>query len=302
MPVELRKVESCYLCGTELDSDQDLFRKLSGLLQCSECKLVHTAMIPNEADLPKLYEGHKMSREQRMDARDFDPPTLGLIDFAKDYAALRDLRKIYKRIEIGDGGPLVDFGCGNGRYAAQLSKSFPNREIIAVDFQAEPPPGLDGAKQIRYLKVEEYLASGISASFVMLRHVLEHSLSPAELIQKIVGTVQSGAWIYIEVPNIESRLFTLTRMKWVGLYLPRHIHHFSKSSLTQILNSFGTCSFVYKKNPPVMGNQLSALLQRNQMTPLMQIIGGLLHPLQLVIEAGSRRGVAFAVLLRVERS
>ena len=61
--------------------------------------------------------------------------------------------------------------------------------------------------------------------------VLEHMHHPREVLVKVREWLKPGGVFYTFLPNIDSAESRIFRSYWCGLELPRHLYHFSPSSL-----------------------------------------------------------------------
>jgi SAM-dependent methyltransferase len=78
-----------------------------------------------------------------------------------------------------------------------------------------------------------------SFDVVVLWHVFEHMSAPALVLKKIHGILKEDGLLIISVPNFGSLQSKLSRDKWFHLDLPRHLYHFTPSTLEFILKENG---------------------------------------------------------------
>jgi len=90
--------------------------------------------------------------------------------------------------------------------------------------------------------------------------VLEHTHHPVELIKFPFNLLTTEGIIYIEVPNLKSGCAKIFGKYWKGYYVPRHIFHFTKESLNEILRLAGLYEDITDIKMPLMGNTFSILL------------------------------------------
>jgi hypothetical protein len=287
----------CVVCSSKLDQNNEIeFPQGQSIVKCGQCHIGNTKYYPSAELLPELYSKHKGANTKSIESRDFDFQSILLVEKAKDLLAILDLKKMKKILRKSETGPIADFGAGNARYSIALKKSFPQAVIHAVDFQTSAPQMIQNDERIIYLEVEEFLKSEQKYQAILLRHVLEHSLDPLQMLQSLSRKLVKGGTINVEVPNTRSRIAKLTGNKWVGHYVPRHISHYDQSTLQKIGRMAGFAVDVKKKNPPIMGNQICAFRKNPEMSPLIQIVGAVLQPLQLLLEVGKSRGAAISAV------
>ena len=69
--------------------------------------------------------------------------------------------------------------------------------------------------------------------------VLEHLYEPRHVMDKIAEWLKPGGIFYVQVPNIDSAEARVFGTYWHGLELPRHLFHYSPSSLRNLANAAG---------------------------------------------------------------
>ena len=245
------------------------------VIYCSKCKLGFTNPYPTEETTGYLYEAKNSS--------DFDVVKHTAIDKVKDFLSVKLLQSLinpHKKINL-----ILDYATGNGRFAVSASKAFPKAHIDAVDYQNQPPPLLHGIlNNICYISLMEYSQQSKQYDLIILRHVLEHTHHPIELLKNLAGRLSSDGVLYIEVPNFDSGCAKVFGRYWKNYYVPRHIFHFTIDSLTEIINLAGLECEVYRNEMPLMGNTISILSGLDASNFLVKCLGVLLHPIQLLIE------------------
>ena len=74
---------------------------------------------------------------------------------------------------------------------------------------------------------------------VSLWHVFEHLPNPEEILREIARILKPHGLLVIEVPNLSSWQFKISRGTWIHLDSPRHFFHYSPYNLNKILGSHG---------------------------------------------------------------
>jgi SAM-dependent methyltransferase len=136
------------------------------------------------------------------------------------------------------GGRLLDFGCGAGQYVARMA---------AAGWQAE---GLDlSAEAVRIcraagLAVRQGTLPGAdlpehSYDLVTMWHAIELVPSPRATLEAARNLVRPGGRLAIDCPRFDSRSARRFGSLWYGLDLPRHLTHFTRSTLARHLEACG---------------------------------------------------------------
>jgi len=241
---------------------------------CRRCKLGFTDPYPTEKTSSHLYETKESS--------DFDITRDSPIDYIKDFLSRRQLTRLAPHSHIRG---VLDFATGNGRFAMAATKVFPNARVDAVDYQATPPQLLHSHRKVNYYTQAAFAKEHQQYDIIILRHVLEHSHHPVQLLKYLSERLAPGGIIYIEVPNLDSGCAKIFGKYWKGYYVPRHIFHYTVDSLTEIVNRAGLKAEVGRNEMPLMGNTISILTGADKSNVFVQFLGILLYPIQIVLEA-----------------
>jgi 2-polyprenyl-3-methyl-5-hydroxy-6-metoxy-1,4-benzoquinol methylase len=222
---------------------------------------------------------------------DFDVINNTIIDIIKDFLSIRLLRRITGKTKVKR---VLDYSTGNGRFAVSASKAFPKAIIDAVDYQDMPPSLLQldckktgkensNKKALNYFSLGDFRGKGGNYDLIILRHVLEHTHHPIALIKELSKLLAPEGILYIEVPNLNSGCASLFTTKWKGYYVPRHIFHYTKESLSEIICSAGMSADISFNEMPLMGNTISIFFGFSKSNVIVQAFGVLLHPIQVLI-------------------
>jgi 2-polyprenyl-3-methyl-5-hydroxy-6-metoxy-1,4-benzoquinol methylase len=256
---------------------------------CTKCRIGLTQPYPSEETSGYL--------DETKSSADFDVIQDGWIDRIKDHLARRLLKKISPYRDPAQVGNVLDYSCGNARFAALAHDFFPQARVDAVDYQDTPPAIFATGRftRMRYQNVVEFGGADQKYDLIILRHVLEHTHHPIDLIRLLGSRLKPKGVLYIEVPNVNSGSARLFGSKWTGYYVPRHIFHYSSDSLQHIITTAGLAGEIEKCEMPLMGNMIAVFLKLKKSNRVVQVGGILLHPFQLLLEAFSRSSTCLSV-------
>ena len=140
--------------------------------------------------------------------------------------------------EVAGRGRMCDVGCGNGylmqRFAAagfEVVGVEPDPRARSVALQYGPV--YDGSAEAIPVEV------GTDIDVVVLSHSLEHARSVRRAMNAIHRIVRPGGAVIVEVPNCDALAFDLREATWAWTDVPRHIHFFTKASLSRLLLQSG---------------------------------------------------------------
>ncbi len=200
--------------------------------QCNNCNFILTNPRPDEASIGQYYES--------TDYISHNDDTTSLM--SKVYVYVRDYT-IKKKLNLIAGlspekGSLLDIGCGTGSFIKACQKA--GWQISAT----EPDPG---ARNISKNRVGTTIQNSVfspdlekqSFDIITMWHVLEHVHQLTETINWLKEHLNPGGKIIIAVPNPQSYDAVKYGRYWAAYDVPRHLYHFTKDVLKQLLNRHG---------------------------------------------------------------
>jgi SAM-dependent methyltransferase len=201
MAVALREVE-----------DPQTRRKFS-LLRCGGCGLGQTDPIPGDlAPYYAEYHGGRHGATARLCLR----------------RRMRLLRAAAPR-----AGRLLDLGCGDGSFLLQAREE--GWQVRGTEFspQLARGRGLDVAESLDELGGNELF------DCITLWHSFEHLRDPLCTMRRLRELLAPGGALLLAVPDsggLQARLFG---RYWLHLDVPRHLFHYTRRSLSALLQSAG---------------------------------------------------------------
>lgn len=218
---------SCPICARDAEQGQKKFTsKGFEIIQCSNCEQVFTH-IKEPVSTEELYEDN---RYKVVDNRG------SLFDKVLELEYNKVLGRIKKLVNKPIS--LLDFGCGKGKFLSLAS----NRGWVVKGVEtsrsragfASESYGLD-------VDTNNYAGGKIEKapfSVISLFHVVEHLQNPKETVMSLVQeNLSDGGVLIIEVPNFDSWQSRWAGNEWLQLDVPRHISHFTRSSVLAFIQS-----------------------------------------------------------------
>lgn len=227
---------TCPVCGTEETGEHsgllDINKAESDIYQirkCGKCDSIYT------------YFNHEVNMSEYYDEKDYTVRDTKKSIFFKiqklEYA--RVIKRMMK-ICATPAPSILDFGSGKG-----LFMHFAKEMGCSVKGVESSKPRAHYARKHFDLEVNtDYYSSGsvFNTKFdaLTLFHVIEHIDRPTELLNNLVqDNLKPGGLLVLEVPNFGSWQSNWAGNTWLHLDVPRHISHFTKSSLKKVLENDG---------------------------------------------------------------
>jgi len=245
------------------------------IFRCSKCKVSFTNPRVIEEDIAKMYSEHFGA---------MDIATSNNISYIlKTIKIWAYSRKILKVCSKEKNLKVLDAGCGDALIAHHLSFNKKCVRVVASDFAQEEPVIFKNSprKNLCYIQWQKLLNEHNNKfDLIILRHVLEHTISPKEFINSMAALLDDNGTIVIEIPNIDTVWGKIFRGKYIQLCVPFHFFHFNKQSFYATFGEDYTIEKFQYVNLPVLGPSLLNCFGRKvNRVGLMALI---FYPIQLV--------------------
>jgi len=231
----LENIQQCPLCHhasfapllvcQDYLSSQESFE----LKSCLSCSFVFTSPRPDSQSLPGYYQSnHYISHTGK---------STGAISFfyllARKFTLrwkIKLIRRFRKDISI------LDYGCGTGELLLACQRQ--GWQISGLEPSA---PARQKATQITGINIASNLQQlkGQQFDVITLWHVLEHVMDLREKISDLKALLRNDGLLFLAVPNCQSPDALFYQEYWAGYDVPRHLWHFTKTTMTALLDSEG---------------------------------------------------------------
>jgi 2-polyprenyl-3-methyl-5-hydroxy-6-metoxy-1,4-benzoquinol methylase len=200
------------------------------LVKCSNCGLAYVNLRPNQEEIKAFYPTYYYAR---FGDREFTSDYLRLME--RSFQATLNLFAGYK-----PGGRVLEIGCGDGQFLRYLSAN--GYEIYGLDFSEHAVRRTrknTGSGNIFLGTLEEAKYKDGYFDVVCLFEVLEHLSDPLGELREIRRVLKEEGVVAGTVPNFNSLERILLGNCWYGIDFPRHLYHFTKKSINNILSKAG---------------------------------------------------------------
>jgi 2-polyprenyl-3-methyl-5-hydroxy-6-metoxy-1,4-benzoquinol methylase len=137
------------------------------------------------------------------------------------------------------GFKLLDIGCGNGHFIFFLQKLGWDCTGIELDKGAAELGRVNYHVNILTEKLPTASLSYDYFNVITMYHVIEHLHKPDVYVKECYKLLQSGGFLIITTPNINSLVHKQFKQNWFALDPPRHLTIWSAKALSDFIKSYG---------------------------------------------------------------
>lgn len=203
--------------------------------RCTQCGHVSIDPMPSLAEIGSLYPPtyfSMLTNSPLFHNRPQDQPRyLEFID--------RQAEMILEQVKGGTIASVLEVGCGDALNLCTLAKKLGGVPALGVDLQfSEPVRQRAAAGGVRLLEanIENLGGQDIQGQhdlIVMMRN-LEHLRDPVEVVRWLGRKLTPGGRLIMYTPNLAGLDYRLFGRHWGGYHFPRHLHLFTRESLTRL--------------------------------------------------------------------
>jgi SAM-dependent methyltransferase len=184
------------------------------IVRCAECSLVFLGNPPGDsASINAYHEGPEPDAAlYRADSSD---------SFLSTLHAMNEIRVRMIR-SVKPGGALLDIGCGRGYFIRTASDQGFNATGTDLSERAVEYARRELGVNAETLSLEALAQTGRAYEVITFWHSLEHFDDPVTALKAVRSLLSEGGLCAIEVPNLHSLKFILSKRKWEGGNHPLH--------------------------------------------------------------------------------
>lgn len=214
-------------------ADHTVSNETFEIWQCNVCTARFTQNVPDKSEIEKYYKSENYISHS--DTKQ------GFINSLYHFVRKRTLngkRKLVEKYTKLSIGKILDIGAGTGAFLQVMQKSewdvtgFEPDETARENAKKLYGLSLQPSKEFFNLKAETFDA-------ITLWHVLEHVHELHEYMDQLKKLLKLTGCLFIAIPNYACYDEKIYKEFWAGYDVPRHLYHFSPTSITQLLLQHG---------------------------------------------------------------
>jgi 2-polyprenyl-3-methyl-5-hydroxy-6-metoxy-1,4-benzoquinol methylase len=249
------------------------------VVRCTNCSLGITSPRPETEKLGAYYQSDEYISHSGKSSGLMGPLYKRVRAFALGWKA-----RIISRYH--ETGSALDLGCGTGEFLATLKE-----RGWSVDGIEPSDLARKKAEHQTNQKINSSLSeiAGKQYDVITAWHVIEHVPDLNETFRQLRQSLKKNGTIFIAVPNYESPDAAKYSDHWAAYDVPRHLWHFSKKSMTQLLASNGLQlkKILPMKLDALYVSMLSENYLNNNSSTLTTLLKGMISGLRSNAAAGS---------------
>lgn len=242
-------------------------KRLSKLYQVPDSKLSATVYICNNCGLVQSLFNNKIVKKERVISAS-SGADWGNIRHGKKLRFENNLAYFIEYFKGNKFKEILDIGSNRGDFLLWVSNNYPNIRLTGIEPDKKV---IDSYKRLKNLRLylsrfENVRLPSDKFDFIYCSQTLEHAKSASEMLKKIYSISKDGAYIFIEVPNIEVIKDDDVVEEF---FIDKHTFHFNRFLLIEYIKSLGfqiikgekltdtsNIALVIKKSDRVDGNYL----------------------------------------------
>lgn len=231
--------DSCPVCGSKnilpvfTVKDHTVSNEHFEVWECKHCALRFTQNIPEAEEIGPYYQSENYISHS--------DTNVGLINKLYHQVRKHTIRQKKNLVENKTGkkkGSILDIGCGTGAFLQTMKNGAWEITGLEPDENARRKAGelyglhLDASEKLFLLPHESFDA-------ITMWHVLEHVHDLHSYINQIKNLLKPGGFFFVAVPNYTCFDEEIYKEFWAAYDVPRHLFHFSPSSIKELLSLHG---------------------------------------------------------------
>lgn len=202
------------------------------VVRCKQCQLVYTNPRPDVDEIANFYPADYRPHRPRKPTHARKPHPFERL-LGRPTAERRGV------LPWPGVGRLLDFGCGGGSFLKRMADQ--GWDVTGVDNSSAAVRAVTNDLGLNAFvgSLPHPRLKPSSFEVITMWHSLEHVHDPLTVLREAYHLLVPGGKLIVACPNIDSWAFRRYAESWFGLDLPRHLTHFTPSTLGLMLQTAG---------------------------------------------------------------
>ena len=286
--------KTCPLCGSEkIDNflraqDFLLTHESFGIDRCGSCGFTFTQDVPAASEIGRYYKSQ--------DYISHSDTRKGLMNKLYHLGRSFMLKKKYRMVRKVTGGRnLLDIGCGTGYFPDFMKRK--GYHVAGVETDPEARAFAQKEFKVPVYSPEDFIAHEMDGKFdvITLWHVLEHLDDFNLYLDKMLEYLNPTGSLVIALPNCDAYDARYYKKHWAGYDVPRHLWHFTPSTLKYLAEKHGLELKKMKRLPldPFYNAMLSEKYKGNKLFMISGVIIGKLAYIESLLNIKKSSSVVY---------
>ncbi len=224
---------NCPLCKSELKKvhttkDFLVTGENFDIMECPNCRLRLTSPFPDKDAMGRYYESDEYISHADKSKNVFD-----LVYNLVRSTMLGRKRNLVEKAVGKKIGSILDIGCGTGHFVNTMREN--GWKVSGVEVSSKAGELMNNQFGVSIISPDEWLNSHEKYDVITCWHSLEHVHEPWIYLEKIRATLNHDGVLIVALPNYESTDAGKYGADWAAYDTPRHLYHFTPSSLEKIM-------------------------------------------------------------------
>ena len=231
--------QACPICASEsieklyVAKDHTVSHESFEVWCCAKCSGGFTQNVPDAASIGPYY-----AAESYVSHTDSDKGFINNVYHKVRRFSLVSKKKLVNRLANKTSGTLLDIGAGTGAFVHTMQTggwqvtglepdaTAAKQALLKYDIQLQPADTI-------------YTLGSQAFDVITMWHVLEHVHDLHGYFKRFGELLQPTGVLVIAVPNYTSTDANFYKENWAALDTPRHLYHFSPTSMELLANTHG---------------------------------------------------------------
>lgn len=228
----IKKVDECILCHSREDEWKRVLKLTENqdLVRCEKCGLYFNNY--QRTDFETIYPDDYFVKDEGIGSGG------GFFNYSALEQGIQKMYAFAHKFILAKSNPnnqysLMDIGCSYGFFLKLFQKE-KNFSLLGVELNRLAAE--EAQKQgiiVSNLPFEE-LNESEKYDYITFFELIEHTLSPVEVMKKVNSLLKPGGYAIFSTPDIGSICFKILGKNWSSIHPAVHNYYFNKSTVTML--------------------------------------------------------------------